>query len=100
MYQCSAGELRDFAQGKIWQTLLTETQLWKESILDDLSSPTFNPAKDAMSFAREDRVLYDEYLRGCLLALERFRSLPNDLADALESELEQPPHKEEDLSHE
>ena len=100
MYNCSAADLREFAQGRIWQSMKQELALWRENILADLSAPTFNPTKDSMTFAREDRVLYDEYLRGCLLALERFDSLPENLAAIIEDDIPEPPNNEEDLDHE
>ena len=98
VYRCSAADLKEFAQGRVWQAMKQEIALWRESILADLSAPTFSPTKDAMTFAREDRVLFDEYLRGCLLALERFETLPGNLAAAIEDDIPEPPNNEEDLT--
>ncbi len=100
MYNCSPGDLRDFAAGRIWRSMLEEINLWRQQILSDLSAPTFSPTKEKMTFAKDDRLLYDEYLRGCLLALERFESLPENLATIIEEDQPPPPNNEEDLDHE
>lgn len=97
MFRCSAAELRDFASGRVWSDIMQELATWRQNILAELSAPTFSPAQGKMIFSKDERVLYDEYLRGSLLALERVEQLPVMMAGMIETANEEQPleHKEE-----
>jgi len=91
MFRCNAGEMLSFEKGAIWQDLCAELDEWEKQILSDLAEPTYNPMQDTMKFSKDERVLYDEYLRGCLLTVGRVKRLPLMIAQMLEENNQEQP---------
>lgn len=101
MFRCNAGEHRVFAEGKIWQDYLDELEVWESDIRSALETPTFNPSSGEMEMAKNERALYDEFLRGSLLAIRRVKLLPSTIAGMLEeNNADQPLEQSEELSDE
>ena len=63
-----------------------EIDSWRERILTELAAPTFNHESGKMDFSKDDRTLYDEMLRGSLLALDRIKRMPFVVAEIIEQE--------------
>jgi len=79
---------KGFMEGSVWQDLDAELKVWEDRILSELSNPTFDTNKGEMHFHKDERVLYDEYLRGCLKAVRDMRALPHMVLGNLEADAE------------
>lgn len=96
MFKCSAPRMKEFAETDIWQDMLQEMEGWKQKILEELSRPTFNHETGKMDFSRPERELYDEMLRGSLLAIGRVERLPLMIAEIIEQDMEEKPGEKQD----
>lgn len=70
------GMWQEFVTSAIWGDFVGELDVWIGNILNELAKTSFDHESGKMEFTQDQRVLYDEMLRGCLLALERVKQLP------------------------
>lgn len=76
-FRSSGGAFEEFLQSTIWQDIMQEIDTWERRVLEELAEPTFDMNTGKMVMAKDERVLYDEMLRGSRQAFDRFRELPN-----------------------
>ena len=85
-FRSTSYAMEEFAKSAIWADLVMEIDSWRERILTELAAPTFNHESGKMDFPKDDRTLYDEMLRGSLLALDRIKRMPFFVAEIIEQE--------------
>lgn len=77
---------KSFKEGTIWKDMDKEFEIWENRILAELANPTFDTNTGQMHLGKAERVLYDEYLRGCLKAIQDVRTLPEIILTNLEAD--------------
>ena len=76
-FKSSGGAFEEFLKSTLWQDMMQEIDTWERRVLEELAEPTFDMNTGKMVMAKDERVLYDEMLRGSRQAFDRFRELPN-----------------------
>jgi hypothetical protein len=76
----------EFLKSSIWQDILQELSTWEARVMQELAEPTFDLSTGKMAMGKEERVLYDEMLRGNLQAFARFRLIPHVILQILEEQ--------------
>lgn len=75
-FRSTEAQLEEFSKSFIWQDLLQELRNWQNRIQENLSAPSFDSNTGRMVLQKQERVLYDEMLRGSLHALSQVEQLP------------------------
>lgn len=91
-FKSSGFVFEEFLQSTVWQDMMQEIDTWERRVLEELAEPTFDMNTGKMVMAKDERVLYDEMLRGSRQAFDRFRELPNVILQIIrdrENEMEQ-----------
>lgn len=76
--------LEDFRKSAIWLDMLQELTNWENRIKDEIAEPSFDDQSGTQQFDPQMRVMYDEYLRGCLKGIRRAKMLPIIIQEIVE----------------
>ena len=83
-FRCSAEQFQEFSQSFLWLDMMQELDVWENRLLMELANPTFDVATGQMIMSKNERVLYDEMLRGSLKAIDNMRMLPGIIQGLIE----------------
>ena len=83
-YSSTYLQMKDFTESLVWRDLLQELQNWENRIMEELAAPTFDVNTGKMVMGKDERVLYDEMLRGSLKAVDDMRMIPFIILEILE----------------
>ena len=75
-FRCTSEQLQEFSEGFLWQDILQELENWEHRLLMELANPTFDATTGRMAMGKDERILYDEMLRGSLKAIDNMRLIP------------------------
>ena len=83
-FRCTSAQWQEFAESFLWRDMLQELNNWENRLLEELANPTFDVNTGRMVMGKDERVLYDEMLRGSLKAIDNMRMLPTIIQGIVE----------------
>ena len=87
-FRSSSHAFADFMGSVLWQDILQELTNWEQRITEEVMNLTFDPATGQMAMGSQERILYDEGLRGSYRAIQEMKLLPVTIMEIIQQNQE------------